>query len=45
MDDMIAVLQIASTGKWQVFFGNIIDDSEGEKINEEEKRIPCLGCE
>lgn len=50
MDDMNAGLQIAYTGKWplqqQVFFlGNIIDDSEGEKINEEGKKIPCLGCE
>jgi hypothetical protein len=43
MDDIIAVLQIAYNRKKALttsrcFLGNIIDDSEGEKINEEETK-------
>jgi hypothetical protein len=43
MDDIIAVLQNAYNRKMALttsrfFLGNIIDDSEGEKINEEETK-------
>jgi hypothetical protein len=43
MDDIIAVLQIAYNRKMALttsrfFLGNIIDDSEGEKINEKETK-------